>query len=191
MKKKTWEKQLIKLLKPLPYAERQSVLNYYNEIYSDKIESGMTEEEIIAEFGFPEDCVQRILSENGERSSTVFAKREPRRFSLAEMIGLILGGLILFLPLTITAFSLILSFGVVSLSGVIVTVCGAFYTVAAPIFGAVTGHSAAVCIANVGLGITVCGVGLILTAVFFILTKYLAIGTKKALTFLYAQRSML
>ena len=70
MKKKTWEKQLVKLLKALPYAERQSVLNYYNEIYSDKIEAGMAEEEIIAEFGFPEDCAARILSENAENRPT-------------------------------------------------------------------------------------------------------------------------
>ena len=43
--------------------ERQSVLDYYDEMISDRVENGKTEEEAVAELGSPESVVENILAE--------------------------------------------------------------------------------------------------------------------------------
>ena len=184
MKKKIWEKQLARLLGPLSPAERQSALNYYNEIYNDKIEAGITEEEIIAEFGFPEDCAERILAENN--ANPIKQLVTARRFSVEEIVGLGLLTLILILPLAAAAFSVIVSFAAVSVSGIAVAFVGVVYAVISPFL--FLGNGVAACFANVGIGIACCGVGLILCASFFYLTKYTFIGTKAALKWIYVRR---
>lgn len=47
----------------LPADEKNTVYEYYNEIYLDKKENGMDEEEIIAEFGDIDEIAAKILSE--------------------------------------------------------------------------------------------------------------------------------
>ncbi len=184
MKKKIWERQFKRLLWPLSPEERQAALTYYNEMYSDKIEAGMTEEEIIAEFGFPEDCAERILTESNPDKIKRLITAQP--FSIAEIIGLALLTLILIIPLAAVAFSLIVSFAAVAISGVAVAFAGVVYAVLSPFL--VWGSGAIACFAHVAVGIACCGVGLILCALFFWLTKYTAIGTKEALKFIYARR---
>jgi uncharacterized membrane protein len=184
MKKKAWEGQLKRLLWPLSPDERQSALTYYNEMYSDKIEAGMSEEEIIAEFGFPEDCAERILTEsNPDKIKRLIAERP---FSVVEIIGLALVTLILIIPLATVAFSLIVSFAAVAISGVVVAFAGVLYAVLSPFL--VWGSGAATCFAHVAVGIACCGVGLIMCALFFWLTKYTAIGTKETLQWIYSKR---
>ena len=47
---KEWEKKLSKYLKPLAQEERLSAVEYYREMYGDKLESGIPTEEILKDF---------------------------------------------------------------------------------------------------------------------------------------------
>lgn len=64
MVRKKFDKKLRKSLKGLSRQERQEVIDYYNEMIDDSIESGKTEEQAIEELGSPEDLAKKILSEN-------------------------------------------------------------------------------------------------------------------------------
>ena len=61
MTKYEWERQLKKGISGLPKSEQKRVLEYYNELFSDKIDAGMREQEIIAEFGNPYDVANKLL----------------------------------------------------------------------------------------------------------------------------------
>ncbi|MCM1043720.1 MAG: DUF1700 domain-containing protein [Corallococcus sp.] len=61
MTKFEWERQLKKGLSGLPKSEQQRALEYYNELFADKIDAKMKEQEIIAEFGNPYDVANRII----------------------------------------------------------------------------------------------------------------------------------
>ncbi len=185
MTKKIWEKRLLSKLRPLQKAERKKILDYYREMYGDKVEAGFSEGEILAEFGSPEDCAARILAE--ENAEPTLQKRERRKLSPAEIVGMFFLSLILILPLAITAFALIITFFAVSVSGVAVAVAGAIYAIGAPLLS-IGSLSAAGCFAYFGIGLAACGVGCLLFVAFEFLGKYLAIGTGKALALLYKGR---
>ncbi len=187
MTQKTWEKQLSRRLTSLSKAERKQVLDYYREIYSDKKEAGFAEPEILAEFGSPEECARKILGEEGVKYDA--AKEKKRRVSPAAVVGMFFLSLIIILPLAITAFALIISFFAVSVSGVAVALAGVIYAIGAPLL-AIGSLSTAGIFAHLGVGLAMCGVGLLLFVAFMLLTQYLAIGTGKALAFLYKGRSL-
>lgn len=63
MTKYEWESELKKNIHRLPAAEIKRVLEYYDELFADKIERGKGETEIIGEFGNPVDVADKILSE--------------------------------------------------------------------------------------------------------------------------------
>lgn len=63
MKKNEFLEKLEKGLAPLDGSERRRVLDYYDEMISDRAENGKTEEEAVAELGSPENVVEKILSE--------------------------------------------------------------------------------------------------------------------------------
>ncbi len=193
MKKKTWERRFLRTLKPLPKEERYSALAYYQELYADKAETGIAEEEILREFGEPERCAYRILlgEENTETPTPPCEGYAPkirqlRSYSVAEIIGIIFFGLILLLPLACVAFALVLSFGAVSVSGVAVAVAGGIYVIASPfLFLASEG---AVIVANVGIGVTAIGVGLLLFVAFYYACKWTAIAAYRGFSLIFYRR---
>lgn len=65
MKKKEFLKKLKKGLAPMGGYERQRVLDYYDEMISDRVENGKTEEEAVAELGLPEYVIEKTLTEAG------------------------------------------------------------------------------------------------------------------------------
>lgn len=67
MKYIKWQDELSGYLGSLPRDERDKVFSYFAEMYADKRDAGLEEEEIIEEFGAPYDVAKRILSENGDR----------------------------------------------------------------------------------------------------------------------------
>lgn len=69
MRKSTWMAQLERALsrEGMTGMEKRTVLNYYEEMYQDRLDDGAEEEAIIKEFGFPEDVAQSVR-ENDERS---------------------------------------------------------------------------------------------------------------------------
>lgn len=64
MTKIEWIAELKKNTEKLPSEEQNRILEYYEELFSDKTESGMSEEEIINEFGNPRDVAEKLLNES-------------------------------------------------------------------------------------------------------------------------------
>lgn len=71
MTKYEWERQLKKGISALPKSEQQRVLDYYNELFADKIDAGLREQYIISEFGNPYDVANKILTDfyNGDKDN--------------------------------------------------------------------------------------------------------------------------
>jgi uncharacterized membrane protein len=65
MTKYEWERELRNNLKRLPEAEVSRVLDYYDELFEDKVEEGMSEKEIVKRFGNPFDVAYKILYDSG------------------------------------------------------------------------------------------------------------------------------
>lgn len=63
MTKYEWETELKKNIHRLPSDEINRVLEYYDELFADKIERGYGETEIISQFGNPADVADKIISE--------------------------------------------------------------------------------------------------------------------------------
>ncbi|MCL2797856.1 MAG: DUF1700 domain-containing protein [Firmicutes bacterium] len=61
MTKYEWERELKNNLKRVPEAEVGRILDYYNELFADKAEEGLSEKEIIRKFGNPFDVAYKIL----------------------------------------------------------------------------------------------------------------------------------
>ena len=185
MTKKIWEKQLARHLTALPKAERKKIIDYYREMYGDKAEAGYSEAEILAEFGSPEACAARILA---EENVEIPPKKEKRRTpSPLAIVGIVFVSLILVLPLASVAFALIVTFFAFTVSGTAIAIAGVIYAIGAPLL-LIGSLSAAGIFAHLGIGLVLCGVGCLLFASFEPLGKYLAIGTGKALKFLYKGR---
>lgn len=63
MTKYEWEKELKKNIYRLPPDEIDKIVDYYDELFLDKAESGMRERDIISEFGNPFDVARKIMNE--------------------------------------------------------------------------------------------------------------------------------
>lgn len=63
MTKYEWESELKKNIHRLPDEEIKRVLEYYDELFEDKIEQGKSEREIIYGFGNPADVADKIMSD--------------------------------------------------------------------------------------------------------------------------------
>lgn len=75
MTKYQWERELNQYLSDLPEIEKNKALEYYNELFNDKYDSGESEESIIASFGSPYAVASKIREEyNAERGNPTRAK---------------------------------------------------------------------------------------------------------------------
>ena len=180
---KKWEKELLKVLKPLPKEERLAAIEYYKELYGDKLEGGITDEDIVKEFGTPSACAERILSENGLSLSANHANGN----AIGWWIAICFLTPILILPIYATLFSIVLSLGAVTLSVGASSLAGALYVVYSP-FLAIEGLRFFDVISHMGIGFVVAGVCLLLTIAFGYLTKYSFKWTIKSLTYIYHRR---
>lgn len=69
-------------LKVLPRSERKEILKYYNEIFDDKVEEGLSEEEIIRQLGPLDEIIANSLNycksdddtENGSKSDNKYIR---------------------------------------------------------------------------------------------------------------------
>lgn len=62
-------KELRLFIGKLPKEDRKRILEFYNELIDDKLEAGQTEEEILLEFGTPEELAKQIFQDNGQTYS--------------------------------------------------------------------------------------------------------------------------
>ena len=67
MKYIEWRDEFEHFLGALERDERERILAYYGEMYADKRDSGLTEEQAVAEFGAPYDATKKILDEEGAK----------------------------------------------------------------------------------------------------------------------------
>lgn len=67
MKYIEWRDEFEGYLSGLDEAERRRVLSYYAEMYADKRDSGLSENEAVAQFGAPYDAAQKILAGEGAK----------------------------------------------------------------------------------------------------------------------------
>ena len=186
MTMREWEKRLQRSLGRLPKEEKNKILEYYREIYGDRLESGADNDAILSEFGIPEICAARILSEE-YTDQAFYPSTSPQPVSSAGKTALYITGmsfltLLLILPLTCAALGVVVSFGAVSISGAVVALGGFVLTLCA---FAPTGLPLWACI---GTGLAMIGVGCLLFVGFWLLTKYTAIGCVKLLKLIYVRK---
>ena len=67
MKYIEWRDEFEHFLSALESDERERILAYYSEMYADKRDSGLTEEQAVAEFGAPYDAAKKILCEESAK----------------------------------------------------------------------------------------------------------------------------
>ena len=183
---KDWEQRFIKTLKPLDIKERERLVEYYREIYEEKLSEGKTEEIVLEELGSPESTAYRILAENSEQIVNEIEDKEDNiNFSVKdksiEYIGLIFITLLLIIPIASAMLGVIISFGAVCVSGMAISVAGILGVFAVPFVGIES------VIAGLGLCIATIGIGLLVFVTFYYLTKYTAILTYKCLKVIYTR----
>lgn len=82
MNRRTWMQQLDRALsrEGMCNEDKRAVLHYYDEMYQDKRDDGMTEAEVLREFGFPEDVARSVReSDNRSRRYDAYEPRSRRR----------------------------------------------------------------------------------------------------------------
>jgi hypothetical protein len=65
MRKSEFKKILLGGLKKLPASERAKASEFYDELYLDGTEAGLSEEDVVAQWGPPEEAAQKILNDGG------------------------------------------------------------------------------------------------------------------------------
>ena len=165
MKKVQWDKKLKKQLAFLPKDEREKIVAYYDELYYDKRDAGITEEEILREFGPPEEVAEKFTEDAGARKAT--AGDTAARVFLIVTLYLFVGipVLAVLLSLAATGLALFLSGFAIAIAGI----ADFFYFIAQIAIGGVS----AAYIAHLGIGLGVTAAGLLLIPLFLWLTKKL------------------
>ena len=182
---KKWQYELKCLLKCLPNSEIKEIASYYDEMYRDKTEAGVPEDEILVEFGTPNECAERILSDTETKRNINAHKRGmPLGVSIVAMFFL---SVIIIIPLAAVMFAVVVSLGAGALSCALVSVVGPFALVVGVIY-AFSGMGIASALALIGGGICATPLCLILALGFWLATKYTAIYSYKAIAYIYRGR---
>lgn len=200
-----WEKQLLGYLRSQSDEDKKQVVDYYREMYYDKIERGESPDSILLGFGDPKNCAAKILMEHvteedktasspkkefsipkSETKATVNYQAK-KRMTVGSVVGWFFTTVLLLIPLSAVALSVVVSFAAVGLSGFAMVLGGLIGAVASP-FGLFFGWSGALTLGAFGACIATAGVGAILAVIFTLLTKYSAIGLYKAVLILVRGR---
>lgn len=112
----------------MPAGEREAQLAYYEELFDDMLEDGMSEEQIAEHLGAPETVAEELLAEMPLSTLVKNRVRASGKLSALTIVLLVLGAP-LWLPLLIAAFavllSLLVSFWAIGLSlGVVIPAVG-------------------------------------------------------------------
>ncbi len=187
-----WESELKSMLAGLPENEIDEAKRYYAEIYGDKRDAGFSDEDIIKEFGTPEECAEKIRAEakessDGEKKSTektvnikitIPEKEKMKRIAKTTLFPVI--------PLAfaaLLAISAILSFAA-SGAGIAIGGAGAFILSFLHLF---VGDGFLVFLSLLGIGLAGIGLGFIITVAFIYLAKRVAVFAYKYLMGFYSK----
>jgi len=116
--------ELESALAGLPRSEIDRISEYYDEIISEALEEGKTEEDICGSLDRPEDIAGRVRAE----IAFVRAEQQPSAKSMSTVLIILLGifALPIGLPVTLAVFSVILSIAV-SVFAVVVSLGAAVF----------------------------------------------------------------
>ncbi len=173
-----WEKAFRKRLSRLPGEERERALGYYAELYGDKLDAGVSESEIVREFGDPKAAADKIIEESAETASaqgkTVRARTagDTAARAAAVLLFLFVG-----LPLLAVLFSLAVAGAALFLSGFAVILAGVAHVVY--FLAQLYMYGGAGYVAQIGIGLAAAGVGALLVPLFLCCTKWLFIACGK------------
>lgn len=187
-----WESELKSLLAGLPENEIDEATRYYAEIYGDKRDAGFSDEDIIKEFGTPEECAEKIRTEaaegsDGENKSTertvnikitLPEKEKMKKIAKTTLFPVI--------PLAFVAFlaiAAILSFAA-SGAGIAIGGVGSFVLSFLHLFA---GDGFLVFLSLFGIGLAGIGLGFIITVAFIYLAKRVAVFAYEYLRRFYAK----
>ncbi len=187
-----WQDELESYLGVLSREEKEKVFAYFAEMYADKRDAGLSEKEIIEEFGAPYDAAKRILAENGEAppeqraGNSAGASENGKKERIREQKG---GGnaakgrsradmtwlfVLLCILFAIPIFSVVIVMVVVTVTFCVVpisVIASGIAAIGCAIGGAVAGGGAAAGASLSGLGLIVIGAGFMLLPLFFGLVK--------------------
>ncbi len=178
-----WENRFRNALMDLPETERNTALEYYQEMYGDKLDAGIAETEILQEFGSPEACAEKIFTENaGEDAEyqAYLAKQKNKangnahakqKSKVARLVGGIAFTVFAGIPLSALLLVAIASLSALCIGGG-AAFLGGFVYIFLSLF---SGATAAGITAHVGIGLSSIGVGVLLATAFFLATKATAI----------------
>ncbi|MBQ9227258.1 MAG: DUF1700 domain-containing protein [Eubacterium sp.] len=108
MNKENFLRQLRDRLSFLPREEAEERIAFYNEMISDLIEDGLTEEEAVAKIGSVDDVTQKIMAEMPFLSIVKEKVKPKRKLKAWELVLLILGAP-LWVPLVLTVLAVLAS----------------------------------------------------------------------------------
>ncbi len=167
MNKNEFITQLQNKLSNLSQEDIQKSVDYYSEMIDDRIEDGLTEKEAVEAIGSVEEIAQQILMET-PLPKLVKAKVTPKRSMKSWEIALIIIGFPLWLPLIITAASIVFSVFVTIWSVIIslyAVVFSLFASAAACIFAMFVEFTAG----NIAHGVLALGASLICAGIAILL----------------------
>ena len=175
---KEWEDALAAGLRGASRNDVSGILNYYKEIYGDKRDAGVSDEEIIAEFGTPDECIERIRSESPEMFGGIGDKWSIA-FSYLKRIAL---AIFILIPLCVTLAAGFLTLVLCMLGGAAVSLGGIAVgvTCVANIF---SGVAVTTVFAQFGIGMAMVGGGAMISIGFFFMIRYVVISAQKILKY--------
>ena len=205
-----WESEFQKCIGSLPQKEKDEIIGYYREIYADKREAGLTDEEIIKNFGEPMLAAAKILMENNadEKDSQEAAADEPPvkekkaeasakpkapaprsngKVTVAAVVGWFFLIILFIIPLAAVLFSAFAAVAAIMVAGFAIAVSGVVLTVASP-FAFFLGYTGLGVLATLGAALTLVGVGIILFEIFYVITKYFAFACIKLVRYFLKRR---
>ena len=126
MKARRFLKELSRRLAPMPKAERERTVSFYQELIEDYMEEGMTEEQAVAKLGSTEQVANGVLEEYYEKVSQATIKQgKKQKLPWAAILLVILsfpiwGSLaIALLAISFSFFVVAAAFAVASISSVV------------------------------------------------------------------------
>ena len=200
-----WESEFKKYLKSLPEKEKNEIIDYYREMYGDKRESGISDEEIIEAFGSPATCASKILTENTSEETEVkeendipkknealekfvaFCRSTPKKINAASLVGWFFLITLFLIPLAAVLVSALASLGACVIVGGAVAISGVILAISSPV-SLFIGYSALSALATFGAALVAIGLGIVIFEAFFILTKYFAFVSIKLCRYFFRRR---
>lgn len=168
---KQWEKKFRRALRSLPRQERDAAGGYYAELYGDKRDAGLAEEDILAEFGDPAAAAGRILEDAESAGVHAAGARQATAGDTAARTALVvIGALFLGIPLLAAALAVTAAFAAAALSGVACVIAGIVQFGYFAVQMIADGASGAY-VAHLGIGLAAAGAGCLLIPASGWLTK--------------------